>query len=83
MQNLLRVVAAFMFVPAGAMKLFGWPAGRLAGWHAGRRGGTVDEQIGIGGTLEAVEGLWLYFSAAAPDPGASTRSEESNVRMSI
>ena len=54
--SVLRIVAALMFMQAGTMKLFGWPA-EMPG------GATVPlmTQVGIGGVLEAVGGLLLLI----------------------
>jgi len=47
LQSVLRIVAAFMFVPAGTMKLFAFPMGMPVD------GGTAQllSQVGIGGIL--------------------------------
>jgi putative oxidoreductase len=57
MQSLLRIVAAFMFLLAGAMKLFAFPAG------VPPNGGTVPlmSQVGLGGTLEVFGGGLMLF----------------------
>src|SRR5689334_14278800 len=49
--SLLRIVAAFMFIEPGTMKLFGWPMAMPGG-------GTVPlmSQMGIGAVLEIVGG---------------------------
>jgi putative oxidoreductase len=54
-QSALRIVAAFMFVLAGTMKLFAFPAGMPPD------GGTVHlmSQLGIGGVLETFGGALL------------------------
>lgn len=52
----LRIVASFMFIQAGTMKLFAWPMGMPP------EGGTAEllSQIGIGGLLEFIGG-WLML----------------------
>ncbi len=52
LHSLLRIVAAFMFLQAGTMKLFAWPMGMPPD------GGTAKllSQIGIGGLFELVGG---------------------------
>ena len=57
LQSVLRIVAAFMFVLAGTMKLFAFPAGMPPD------GGTAPlmSQIGIGGLLEFVGGGLLLL----------------------
>ncbi len=54
--GIMRIVASFMFIQAGTMKLFGWPA-EMPG------GGTVElfTQIGIGALLEFVGGLLMLI----------------------
>jgi putative oxidoreductase len=54
-QSLLRIVAAFMFILFGTMKLFAFPAGMPP------NGGTASltSQIGIGGILEVFGGTLL------------------------
>ncbi len=54
--SLLRIVAAFMFITPGTMKLFGWPAAMPGG-------GTVPllSQMGIGATMEIVGGGLLLL----------------------
>ena len=49
-RSLLRIVAAFMFIQAGTMKLFALPVGSV--------GGTVPlmSQLGVGAALEVVGG---------------------------
>jgi putative oxidoreductase len=56
-QSVLRIVAAFMFMLAGTMKLFAFPAGIPP------NGGTVEliSQMGIGGILEAFGGALLLL----------------------
>jgi putative oxidoreductase len=53
LQAVLRLVAAFMFILSGTMKLFAFPGGVP--------GGTVPlfSQMGIGGTLEAFGGTLI------------------------
>jgi putative oxidoreductase len=53
--SLLRIVAAFMFLQAGTMKLFAWPMGMPPD------NGTAKllTQVGIGGLLETAGGLLL------------------------
>ena len=55
--SILRIVAAFMLIPAGTMKLFAFPAGMPPD------GGTAPmwTQIWIGGVLELVGGILLLF----------------------
>ena len=55
LQSVLRVVAAFMFMQAGTMKLFALPAGIPPD------GGTVPllSQMGLGGVLEVGGGLLM------------------------
>jgi len=50
--SILRIIAAFVFIPSGTMKLFGWPMGMPPD------GGTATlmSQVGIGGLLEVVGG---------------------------
>lgn len=57
LQSLLRIVAAFMFVLAGTMKLFAFPAGIPP------NGGTVPlmSQLGIGAVLEVFGGALILF----------------------
>ena len=52
LQSVLRIVAAFMFILSGTMKLFAFPEG------VPPDGGTVPvmSQIGVGGILEVVGG---------------------------
>jgi len=56
-QSMLRIVAAFMFMLAGTMKLFAFPAGMPP------NGGTAQfmTQIWIGGVLEAFGGALLLL----------------------
>ena len=55
LQSLLRIVAAFLFIQAGTMKLFAFPVGMPPD------GGTAPilSQVGIGGVLEAFGGALL------------------------
>src|SRR5437870_472443 len=57
LKSLLRMVAAFMFIQSGTMKLFAFPMG------VPPNGGTVPlmSQMGIGGALELVGGLLLLL----------------------
>jgi len=57
LQSVLRIVAAFMFIMAGTMKLFAFPVGMPPS------GGTAQlmSQIGIGGILEAFGGALLLI----------------------
>jgi putative oxidoreductase len=52
LQSVLRIVAAFMFLQAGTMKLFAWPAGMPPD------GSTAPllSQVGIAGVLEVFGG---------------------------
>lgn len=52
--SVLRIVAAFMFLQAGTMKLFGWPIPMPDGSTA-----SLMTQVGVGGLLEALGGLLL------------------------
>jgi putative oxidoreductase len=55
--SVLRIMAAFMFVLAGTMKLFAFPAG------VPPNGGTVPlmSEMGLGGALEAFGGALLLL----------------------
>jgi len=55
LQSVLRIVAAFIFMLSGTMKLFAFPAG------VPPNGGTVKlvSQMGLGGSLEVFGGLLL------------------------
>ncbi len=57
LQSVLRIVAAFMFIQAGTMKLFAFPMGMPPD------GSTAQllSQVGIGGILEVFGGLLLLF----------------------
>jgi putative oxidoreductase len=56
LQSVLRIVAAFMFMTAGSMILFAFPAGMPNGAIA-----PPMSQIWIGGVLELVGGALLLF----------------------
>ncbi len=61
--SVLRIVAAFMFIQAGTMKLFAFPAGIPP------NGGTVPwmSEIGLAGILEtSAEGCSSSVSSLAP-----------------
>ena len=62
LRSLLRIIAAFMFLQTGTVKIFAWPVGMPPD------NGTAElwTQIGIGGLLEFVGGLLLLV-------GLSTR----------
>jgi putative oxidoreductase len=55
--SVLRIVSAFMLIPAGTMKLFAFPAGMPP------EGGTASvlSQIWIGGVLEVFGGVLLFL----------------------
>jgi putative oxidoreductase len=57
LQSVLRIVAAFMFLLAGTVKLFAFPAGMPP------NGGTVQliSQLGLGAILETFGGALLLF----------------------
>lgn len=57
LQSVLRIVAAIMFMLAGSMKLFAFPAGMPP------NGGTVTlmSQLGLGAALEAFGGALLLL----------------------
>jgi putative oxidoreductase len=57
LQSVLRIVAAFMFMQAGTMKLFAFPAGMPP------NGGTVPliSQLGLAGILETFGGALLLL----------------------
>lgn len=57
LQSVLRIVAAFLFIPHGTMKLFAFPASLMPG------GGTVAlmSQFGLGGVIETVGGTLLLL----------------------
>lgn len=57
LQSVLRIVAAFLFLQAGTMKLFAFPAG------VPPDGSTVPllSQMGLGGILEAFGGALLLL----------------------
>ncbi|MBI4364812.1 MAG: DoxX family protein, partial [Candidatus Latescibacteria bacterium] len=64
-QSVLRIVAAFMFMQAGTMKLFAFPAGMPPNGDTA----PLMSQIGIGGALEVFGGglllLGLFTRPAA------------------
>ena len=53
--SVLRIVAAFMFMQAGTMILFSWPAAMPGGATL-----TLASQLGVGGILEFLGGLLLF-----------------------
>ena len=55
LKSALRIVAAFMFLQAGTMKWFGWPAPMPGGTPA------LLTQVGIGGLLEVIGGALLLI----------------------
>ena len=57
LQSVLRIVAAFMFIQFGTMKLFAFPAGLPPD------GGTAQlmSQVGLAGILETFGGALLFF----------------------
>lgn len=56
-KSLMRIIAAFMFMQAGAVKLFAFPVGMPP------NGGTVQlfSQLGIGAILEFFGGLFILL----------------------
>jgi putative oxidoreductase len=54
LRSVLRIVAAFMFMQAGTVKLFGWPMPMPGGQTL-----TLMSQVGVGGVLEVVGGVLL------------------------
>ena len=56
LKSLLRIVAAFMFLQAGTMKWFGWPAAMPSGGTP-----TLLSQMGIGGLMEVIGGTLLLI----------------------
>jgi putative oxidoreductase len=54
--SVLRIVAAFMFLQEGTMKLFSWPMAMPDGATA-----SLASQVGIGGILELVGGFLLLI----------------------
>ena len=56
LQSILRIVAAFMFLQAGTMKLFGWPMAMPGGGSL-----PVMSQMWIGAVLEVVGGALLIL----------------------
>ena len=57
LQSVLRIVAAFMFLQSGTMKLFAWPAGMPPDDSTA----TLLSQVGIAGVLEVVGGGLLML----------------------
>lgn len=57
MHSMLRIVAAFIFITSGTMKLFAFPEG------VPPDGGTVEllSQVGIGGAMEVFGGLLMLI----------------------
>ena len=55
--SVLRIVAAFLFIPTGTMKLFSFPMGLPAGTPPI----TVGSQMWIGGVLELVGGTLMLL----------------------
>lgn len=55
LQSLLRIVAAFIFIPSGTMKLFAFPMGMPPDGSTAK----LMSQIGIGGILEVFGGALL------------------------
>ena len=55
LQSVLRIVAAFIFIPSGTMKLFAFPAGMPPDGSTA----PLMSQVGIGGLLEVVGGALL------------------------
>ena len=56
LKSLLRIMAAFMFLQAGTMKLFGWPMPMPGGQTA-----SLLSQMGIGGLMEVIGGALLLL----------------------
>ena len=56
LKSLLRIVAAFMFLQAGTMKLFGWPMAMPGGQTP-----VLLSQTGIGGLMEVIGGTLLLL----------------------
>jgi putative oxidoreductase len=56
LRSVLRIVAAFMFIQAGTMKLFAFPVGMPPDGHSTA---SLMTQVGIGGLLEFVGGTLL------------------------
>jgi putative oxidoreductase len=54
--SVLRIVAAFMFLQEGTMKLFSWPMAMPDGATP-----SLASQVGIGGILELVGGFLLLI----------------------
>lgn len=57
LQSLLRIVAAFMFIQAGTMKLFAFPIGMPPDGSTAK----LMSQVGIGGILEVFGGALLLL----------------------
>jgi putative oxidoreductase len=57
LKGILRIVAAFMFIQNGSMKLFGWPMEMPPGVPPLE----ILSMTGIGGILEFIGGLLLLF----------------------
>jgi len=57
LQSVLRIVAAFMFIQSGTMKLFAFPMGMPPGNSTAQ----LFSQVGIGGVLEVFGGLLLLL----------------------
>ena len=56
MLSVLRIVAAFMFVPSGTSKLFSWPVPMPGGMKL-----EMFSQVWVGGVLEVVGGLLVLL----------------------
>ena len=56
LKSLLRIMAAFMFLQAGTMKMFGWPMPMPGGQTA-----SLLSQMGIGGLMEVIGGALLLL----------------------
>ncbi|HEX9366315.1 MAG TPA: DoxX family protein [Vicinamibacterales bacterium] len=54
LKSVLRIVAAFVFIQYGTMKLFGWPMAMPGGQTA-----AVLTQVGVAGALEVFGGALL------------------------
>jgi putative oxidoreductase len=57
LRSLLRIVAAFMFMQSGTLKLFAWPVGM----PPDNSTAELLTQVGIGGVLEFVGGLLMFI----------------------
>ena len=55
LQSILRIVAAFMFISAGTMKLFGFPS------FPGLSPVPLISELGLAGTLETLGGVFLLL----------------------